>query len=1144
MQKVKSGILLGDQRADALFLLTDKNGDGDAIDAGERQVFFDDSNASGLESPSRNIFSVTQASDKSVYVGDGSADAVYRLQDLNRDGDANDAGEAVAWFDAENAEGLALVTPNGIAEGADGAIYITNAGVSSSPADAVYRTEDLNGDGDANDAGESTVWLDLQTIELAGGGTLGAASVPFDIVFNGDVAYVNDLTGADVVDIIHRVEDLDGNGSISVDEVTPFITDAANFGAPVDLTSAVQGDSLLTLTWFPDSSVPGAQPVVYRLTDLDGSKDINSPDEAVEVWNAAALPEGYDMFVGFNIETDEDGKAYLTADEHVVTLTDLNGDGDYLDDGETQILTSGQDDPDVIRPRALSTYEETVPQTATTLGGGNHFSLFLDKAENKLFASGENVLGQLGIGVKGYDIKTPVEVTLPEDFEGTIASVSAGLIHGSFLTEAGDVYTWGFGNLGRLGHGDNEDQLIPKKVEALDDANIVQIENGNGVSYAVDDEGNLYAWGQNSNGQLGQGDEVHRNLPTKVAALDDETVVDVSSGTSHTLVLTADGDVYAFGSNIDGQIGSPAGLDEDGQPIREILSPLRVEGLPDNVVSITADTKTSFAVTADGKVYGWGENKFGQIGVGTDNGDGTFTPNADDILTPTLIEGLPDNVVDVQGGARWVIALTEDGDVYAWGPNDVGPTGGLDGDPAAESDGTFFPTKIAGLDNVNVVEIASGPNSIIAVADDGTVFTFGSNSDGRLGYSSDGSVYEPQAVDFTSDPAPFLVSTTPADNARDVPIESALTFTFTEAVFAGGGSIRLVNRDDPLDWREIGVDDQRFVSFNGDSVTVTPSAFLMPGARYAVEFDTGAFVDADGNPVVGFESGDTASYNFRVDDVPNDLPISERGGSGDDFLRGAEGDDDLRGLLGDDLLFGNGGDDSLWGDRGDDEMDGGAGDDRLVGDRGDDTLRGGAGNDEIDGGRDDDLVDGGLGDDGILGGRGDDTLLGGAGKDNIDGGRNDDLIEGGDGDDSLMGGRGEDQIFGDDGDDHLRGDRGDDILMGGAGDDKIRGDRGDDFLDGGAGNDTLRGGSGEDTFFFDALSGHDVITDFETTWFSFFGEEDTLRLDIEGVDSKWDLVEHLDRDGRDLVLNFAEDTSLTFKDTSILDFVKMEIEFV
>ena len=185
MQKVKSGILLGDQRADALFLLVDENRDGDALDPGERLVFFDETNASGLATPTNNIFTVEQTSDKSVYVGDGSADAVFRLNDLNRDGDANDAGEALIWFDANNAEGLALVTPNGIAEGSDGAIYITNAGTRPSPTDAVYRTQDLNGDGDANDAGESSVWLDLQTIELADGSTLGSAAVPFDIVFDG-----------------------------------------------------------------------------------------------------------------------------------------------------------------------------------------------------------------------------------------------------------------------------------------------------------------------------------------------------------------------------------------------------------------------------------------------------------------------------------------------------------------------------------------------------------------------------------------------------------------------------------------------------------------------------------------------------------------------------------------------------------------------------------------------------------------------------------------------------------------------------------------------------------------------------------------------------------------------------------------------
>ena len=1053
MRTVRSGILVGDQRADALYLLTDLNFDGDALDANERQVFFDDTNLSEIENPTSNIFSVLQATDKSVYVGDGNADSVYRLIDLNRDGDANDAGEAAVWFDAGNAAGLPLVTPNGIAEGPDGAIYLTNAGVRSSPSDAIYRTEDLNGDGDANDIGEARVWLDMHTIELATGAAIGPASVPFDIVFDGTVAYVNDLTGGAVTDIIHRIEDRNGDGVITPDEVTPFITDEMNFGAPVDLTSAVQGDSLLTLTWFPDPSVDGAQPVIYRLTDLDGSNDINAAEEAVEIWNASALPEGYDMFVGFHIETDEDGGVFLTADEHVVALSDLNGDGDYLDADETTILTSGLDDAAIIRPRTLATYEETVPLTSTTIGGGNHFSLFLDTTTNTLNAAGENILGQLGNGVAGFDIKTPLPVTMPEGFDGEIASVSAGLIHGSFLTADGDVYSWGFGNFGRLGHGDDETRLIPKKIDALDHVTIARIENGNGASYAIDDHGTLYAWGQNSNGQLGLGDLAHRSVPTPVSALDDETVVDVSSGTAHTVVLTADGDVYAFGSNRAGQIGSPEGLDDGGEPVRRVSTPVKVDGLPEGVVSITADTNSSFAVTADGQVYGWGENRFGQIGLGTDNGDGTFAPGPDEVLVPTRIEGLPDTIVDVQAGARWVAALTEDGDVYAWGPNDEGPTGGLDGDPAAESDGSFFPTLIAALDEVTVVEIATGPNSFIAVTDTGDTYSFGSNPDGRLGFPSDGSVFQPRLIDFSSDPDPFLLAVTPADNAREVDARSSLTFGFTEEVFAGEGGIRIVNRDDPSDVRELDVGDVPLVAFDGATVTVTPSAFLTPGARYAVEFDTGAFVDADGNPVIGFESGDTSSYNFSIADDPIDTSVIENGSREADLLRGGTGDDRLFGKGGDDVLFGN------------------------------------------------------------------------------------------DGDDRLSGGGGDDWVVGGDGNDRLNGNRGDDALLGGDGDDRLKGGSGDDRIDGGRGDDRLWGGDGSDIFVFGADSGHDVIKDFDTAWF-WRGDEDKIELDIDGVDSKWDLLRYVEKDRCDLVFEFNEDTSLRVENTSLWDFIRMDFDFV
>lgn len=611
---------------------------------------------------------------------------------------------------------------------------------------------------------------------------------------------------------------------------------------------------------------------------------------------------------------------------------------------------------------------EPVETTGATVGAGNHFSVFLDPETNTLYASGENVVAQLGIGVEGFDVKTPVAVELPEGFSGNIIAVSAGLTHTTFLTDTGDVYSFGFGIRGVLGHGDTENRTVATRIESdFDGETVTAIENGNGVSYAVTEEGSLFAWGNNANGQLGLGDQEERLVPTKVTALADETIIDVSSGTSHTLVLTEDGEVYGFGSARDGKLGSPDALDEDGTPLTRVLEPVLVAGLPGDIVAITADTNTSFAVTSDGRVFGWGEDRFGQLLQGTDNGDGTFIPGGEDVLEPIELTALPDDVVDVKAGARWVAALTADGDVYMWGPNDEGPTGGLDGDPGAESDVSFYPTLIAELDDVNVVEIQTGPNSIIAVADNGEIYTWGSNSDGRLGFESDGSVYFPTLIELTGDAAPFLVSATPGDNERDVVNDSALELNFTEEVFAGEGALRLINRDTG-EVTEIDVTDDRLVDFDGSTVTVTPSAHLDAGARYAVEIDDGAFVDGTGNAYSGIEEGDTSTFNFTVDETPAELAGRYKGTFRDDLLRGGDGDDTIKGRAGDDILSGNGGDDTI---------KGGFGSDQLLGNDGDDELKGGWGRDDLDGGAGNDVLAGGWGRDRLDGGAGDDMLTGG-----------------------------------------------------------------------------------------------------------------------------------------------------------------------
>jgi hypothetical protein len=354
-----SPFLFTDQTADAVMLAFDRDGDGDANDAGETTVFFDGSNASGLASPTTNAFSLAQAADGAVLVGDGSADSVFRLRDLNGDGDANDAGEAGLWFSAaDNASGLTLNTPNGLAEGADGAIYLVEADTSGSPTgDFVYRTVDLNGDGDANDAGEATAWLDLSA--------LNASSSPFEIQFDGDVAYITDTAGA-TDDVVYRAQDLNGDGDANdAGEVVRFITEDGTLGASVDFAMDVGGGSVWTWDWLPGDDDELA---LYRYTDLDGSGVIDAFAEVALAWDTTLLDTAYTFLAGFAMDyNDLTGEVLITsndgdpAGDWIIRLFDLDGDGLFLSPDEHALALVASEGGAIIRPRDVIAYAGATP---------------------------------------------------------------------------------------------------------------------------------------------------------------------------------------------------------------------------------------------------------------------------------------------------------------------------------------------------------------------------------------------------------------------------------------------------------------------------------------------------------------------------------------------------------------------------------------------------------------------------------------------------------------------------------------------------------------------------------------------------------------------------------------------------------------
>jgi Ca2+-binding RTX toxin-like protein len=344
--------LYGDFTLEAVYLARDLNRDGDLRDSGELSVFFDGTNASGLTAPTGTVLDLYHAPGGDVFYGDNPTDSVYRLRDRNGDGDAQDAGEARVWFSAAgNAAGFTMPTANGLAASPDGAIYIVNAGTVAGPnADVVYRTVDRNRDGDAQDAGEARVWLDLQT--------LNPSSSPFEISFTGEIAWIADTNGG-TPDTIYRAVDADRNGVIDDGEVTTFISDDGPLGVNVDFPH----DSLGETVYAAEFARRGEHHTLYALNDRDASGRIDARGEARTVWDASHLPEGYTISTIAGIDAVADGSILIAANggapeqDHLIRLVDGNGDGDFLDGGETAVLAARVDgDLAVDRVRPVQDY--------------------------------------------------------------------------------------------------------------------------------------------------------------------------------------------------------------------------------------------------------------------------------------------------------------------------------------------------------------------------------------------------------------------------------------------------------------------------------------------------------------------------------------------------------------------------------------------------------------------------------------------------------------------------------------------------------------------------------------------------------------------------------------------------------------------
>lgn len=335
--------------------------------------------------------------------------------------------------------------------------------------------------------------------------------------------------------------------------------------------------------------------------------------------------------------------------------------------------------------------------TATRIAAGYGHTCILTES-GAVLCWGHNGFGQLGSDDFG-DWKSARQTDVPEE----LSAVTAGAYHSCVLTKEGEVYCWGWNSYGQLGDGTTVDRTSPVRVKSLP-AGIVQVDAGSTHTCALDAQGGVYCWGQNSCGQLGDGTQADRFEPVQVQDLP-AGVTTIDSGGVFTCLLTAAGDMYCWGD------GSSDRFAAGGETC--VLKPIKVNARS-GLLAIAAGEYHLCSLLDDGSVACWGS-------ITTDR---ATTPEE-----PLAASGLPDQIDQLEAGAGFQCGLTRSGSVYCWGDNYFGQLGDGTDRPS------LYPLEAVALPG-HALEIAVGSGHACAMIDDGSVHCWGDGSAGQLGDGS------------------------------------------------------------------------------------------------------------------------------------------------------------------------------------------------------------------------------------------------------------------------------------------------------------------------------------------------------------------------------------------------------------------------
>ena len=293
----------------------------------------------------------------------------------------------------------------------------------------------------------------------------------------------------------------------------------------------------------------------------------------------------------------------------------------------------------------------------TIAAGGSHTVAL--KKDGTMWVWGGNRLGQLGDG-STLDKLSPI-------IAGSVTNwakdkVSAGEFHTVAIRTDGSLWAWGFNQNGQLGDGTTIDRATPVRIGTA--TNWAMVSAGKAHTVAVKSDGTLWAWGRNSSGQLGDSSTANAGklVPTQVGTL--KTWLSASAGDSHTVALQTSFEIFSWGGNANGQLGQGNATSS--------ATPTKIG--TEKWASIVAGGRHTLAIRDNGTLYAWGAGESGQLGLGAQADvlapQQVVAPAPGDTGAP-----LSNNWEKIVAGRGHSMAIKTDGTLWTWGANAYGQLG-------------------------------------------------------------------------------------------------------------------------------------------------------------------------------------------------------------------------------------------------------------------------------------------------------------------------------------------------------------------------------------------------------------------------------------------------------------------------------------